>query len=62
MSDKSKDVKKGPVQSHNPDERVWEYDGDGQRIYKLNQGYNKTTPYTKEHYYGTHFWKGRDGG
>ena len=42
-----------------PDLRVWEYDGDGQRIYKLNQGYNKKTPYTKDHYYGTHFWKNR---
>ena len=60
MTYEPKDVKKGPVQSHNPDERVWEYDGDGQRIYKLNQGYNKKTPYTKEHYYGTHFWKGRE--
>ena len=35
------DVKEGPVQSHNPDERVWEYDDDGQKIYKVNQGYNK---------------------
>ena len=30
------DVKEGPVQSHNPDERVWEYDDDGQKIYKVN--------------------------
>ena len=53
------DVKEGPVQSHDPDERVWEYDDDGQKIYKVNQGYNKKTSYTKEHYYGTHFWKNR---
>ena len=53
------DVKEGPIQSHDPDERVWEYDDDGQKIYKANQGYNKKTLYTKEHYYGTHFWKNR---
>ena len=53
------DEKEGPIQSHNPEERVWEYDDDGQKIYKVNQGYNKKTSYTKEHYYGTHFWKNR---
>lgn len=49
----------GPIQSHDPDKRVWEYDGDGKKIYKLNQGYRGKTMYTKSHYYGTHFWKGR---
>lgn len=24
-----------------PDKRVWEYDGDGTKIYKLDQGYDK---------------------
>ena len=42
-----------------PDERVWEYDGDGTKIYKLDQGYNRKTVYTKEHYLNVHFWKGR---
>ena len=56
---KKNDIKEGPVQSHNPDERVWEYDDDGQKIYKANQGYSRKTPYTKDHYYGTHFWKNR---
>ena len=42
-----------------PDKRVWEYDDDGTKIYKANQGYDRKTPYTKEHYYGTHFWKNR---
>ena len=32
-----------------PDKRVWEYDGDGTKIYKLDQGYCKKTLYTKEH-------------
>jgi hypothetical protein len=58
MIEKS-DMKEGPIQSHDPEKRVWEYDGDGNKIYKLNQGYSKKTPYTKEHYWGTHFWKGR---
>ena len=53
------DEKEGPIQSHNPEERVWEYDDDGTKIYKANQGYNRKTVYTKEHYYGTHFWKNR---
>ena len=57
MSDK--EVKAGPLQSHDPEKRVWEYDGDGQKIYKVNQGYMKKTLYTKEHYYGTHFWRNR---
>ena len=42
-----------------PDERVWEYDGDGTKIYKLAQGYNRKTIYTEEHYRKVHFWKGR---
>ena len=53
------DIKEGPFQSHEPDQRVWEYDGDGNKIYKLNQGYQKKTLYTSAHYWGTHFWKGR---
>ena len=53
------DNKEGPVQSHDPNQRVWEYDGDGNKIYKLDQGYQQKTPYTSAHYYGTHFWKGR---
>ena len=57
MSDK--EVKSGPLQSHDPEERVWEYDGDGTKIYKVDQGYHKKTLYTKEHYYGTHFWRNR---
>ena len=28
-----------------PDKRVWEYDGDGQRIYKQSQGYPTKTSY-----------------
>ena len=47
------------MQSHNPDERVWEYDGDGKKIYKLDEGYQKKTPYTESHFFGTHFWKDR---
>ena len=42
-----------------PDKRVWEYDGDGTKIYKLAQGYKRKTLYTKEHYWGTHWWRGR---
>ena len=57
MSDK--EAKAGPAQSHDPDKRVWEYDGDGTKIYKLDQGYTRKTLYTKEHYYGTHFWRNR---
>jgi len=56
---KKSNIKEGPVQSHKPDERVWEYDDDGQKIYKANQGYSRKTLYTKDHYYGTHFWKNR---
>jgi len=57
----NEEMKEGPVQSHDPDQRVWEYDGDGNKIYKLDQGYQQKTLYTKVHYYGTHFWKGRAG-
>jgi hypothetical protein len=28
-----------------PNERVWEYDGDGQRIYKLECGFSSKTVY-----------------
>ena len=42
MSD-SKKKKDGPFQSHDPDWRVWEYDDDGTKIYKADQGYQKKT-------------------
>ena len=29
----------------NPDDRIWEYDGDGQKIYKPNQGYPTKTAF-----------------
>ena len=51
----------GPIQSLDPAWRCWEYDGDGTKIYKVTEGYNKKTQYTKQHYYGVHFWKGRAG-
>ncbi len=51
----------GPVQFLDPAWRCWEYDGDGTKIYKVTEGYNKKTPYTKKHYYSVHFWKGRAG-
>ena len=28
-----------------PDKRVWEYDDDGTKIYKVDQGYPTKTPY-----------------
>ena len=43
-----------------PDLRVWEYDDDGTKIYKLNQGYQQKTIYTKEHFLNVHFWRGRE--
>ena len=43
----------------NPDLRVWEYDGDGTRIYKLEEGYGCKTVYTEDHYLTVHFWKKR---
>jgi len=51
--------KEGPIQSHDPNLRAWEYDGDGTKIYKLEQGYRNKTPYTKEHWFKVGFWKGR---
>jgi hypothetical protein len=42
-----------------PDQRVWEYDGDGTRIYKLEEGYGCKTVYTEDHYLTVHFWKRR---
>lgn len=54
-----KNIEWGPVQSHDPDKRIWEYDGCGNKIYKITEGYNKKTLYTQEHYWGTHFWKNR---
>lgn len=56
---KSDNENEGPVQSHNPDERIWEYDGDGNKIYKLSEGYSHKTSYTNLHFFGTHFWRGR---
>ena len=47
------------IQSPDPSERDWEYDGDGTKIYKLDQGYQQKTVYTEEHYLNVHFWKGR---
>ena len=52
-------MKEGPVQSHDPDKRVWEYDSDGAKIYKLEQGYQNKTPYTEGHWFKVGFWKGR---
>ena len=43
----------------NPDLRVWEYDGDGTRIYKPEAGYGCKTLYSEEHYLTVHFWKRR---
>ena len=51
--------KKIDVIELDPDKRVWEYDDDGTKIYKPDQGYQQKTPYSKEHYWGTHWWKGR---
>ena len=53
------DKKKVNIIEIDPDKRVWEYDGDGTKIYKPDQGYQKKTLYSKEHYWGTHWWKGR---
>ena len=36
------------IQSPDPDERDWEYDGDGTRIYKISAGYGTKTPYDDE--------------
>ena len=30
-----------------PDKRIWEYDGDGNRIYKINQGFISKRLYTE---------------
>ena len=32
-------------QSHNPDHRDWEYDGDGTRIYKQEAGFGTKPPW-----------------
>jgi len=42
-----------------PDQRVWEYDGDGTKIYKIEEGYSLKTLYTEDHYLTVHFWKKR---
>lgn len=31
-----------------PDNRIWEYDGDGKRIYKLKAGYSQKTIYKEK--------------
>ena len=51
--------KKINIMEIDPDKIVWEYDHDGTKIYKPDQGYQQKTLYTKEHYWGTHWWKGR---
>lgn len=45
------------LQSLDPQERDWEYDGDGSRIYKLEAGYGCKTPYQTEY----EIWKERFG-
>jgi hypothetical protein len=45
------------VQSLDPQERDWEYDGDGNRIYKLKMGKPTKTPYNDEY----EIWKSRFG-
>ena len=37
------------IQSPDPSERDWEYDGDGTRIYKVEAGYGTKTPYKDEY-------------
>lgn len=54
MENKHTQEQDGPVQSHDPDQRVWEYDGTGQKIYKKSQGYPHKTLYTEEHYTQEH--------
>ena len=44
-------------QSHNPDHRDWEYDGDGTKIYKLECGFGSKTLYDG----GYLLWKKRYG-
>tara|TARA_B100000900_G_C20166360_1_gene548008 strand:- start:132 stop:365 length:234 start_codon:yes stop_codon:yes gene_type:complete len=45
------------IQSPDPAERDWEYDGDGNRIYKVEAGYGTKTLYKDEY----HIWKDRYG-
>jgi len=45
------------IQSPDPAERDWEYDGDGTRIYKIEAGYMGKTPYRDEY----EQWKKRFG-
>jgi len=49
-------IKLAPI---DPDQRVWEYDGDGTKIYKIEEGYPFKTLYTEDHYLTVHFWKQR---
>ena len=37
------------IQSPDPAERDWEYDGDGNRIYKVEAGYGTKTLYKDEY-------------
>lgn len=46
------------IQSPDPAERDWEYDGDGTRIYKPDAGYGTKTPYKDEY----EIWKEKFGG
>jgi len=45
------------IQSPDPSERDWEYDGDGTRIYKIEAGYGTKTLYKDEY----EAWKERYG-
>ena len=45
------------IQSPDPTERDWEYDGDGTRIYKIEAGYGTKTLYKDEY----EAWKERYG-
>lgn len=46
MACRTKKVKKRiDISEIQPDKRVWEYDGDGTKIYKLDQGYLSKTLY-----------------
>ena len=45
------------IQSPDPAERDWEYDGDGTRIYKIEAGYMGKTPYNDDY----EIWKSKYG-
>ena len=49
MTCRQKRVKKTlDITEIQPDKRVWEYDGDGTKIYKLDQGYPQKTRYPRD--------------